>query len=181
MSLYGGARSKHLSFLITVSIQAAFPIMSGSPIRPGTYLIRNVASGTFMELEGGSNANSTRVLGYAQRNNSYSAQLWVFSKVGGDVYTIKNASTGTYLDLSGSISDDGTPIIGYQDTGNQNQQWKVIPSSAYSNCYLLQNKYTETYADMYLGDSADGTAVTGWGGEGEHTQNTHQLWDIIES
>ncbi|EPS97737.1 hypothetical protein FOMPIDRAFT_82405 [Fomitopsis schrenkii] len=150
-------------------------------IQSGVYFIQNAGTGTVLDLENGSSANSTKVHGYQKRelsDNWVPAQLWVVSLVEGNLYTIENTNSRTYLDLTASNVASGTPIIGYQGTSNPNQRWAILRNSA-DTAYVIQNQATGTFVDLLDGNSANLTPVNGWAGQGVTTPNTHQLWKFI--
>jgi len=157
--------------------------MASRTIESGVYFIQNIGTGTVLDLDGGSSANSTKVQGFTKRELSDSwvpAQLWVISSVGGGQYTIENTNSRTFLDLTDGNVANGTRLIGYQATGNPNQCW-IITRNSNDTAYVIANGATGTFIDLLDGGSANGTAVNGWAGSGPTTTNTHQLWEVVRA
>ncbi|KAI0768439.1 ricin B-like lectin [Irpex lacteus] len=154
-----------------------------APLEDGVYFIKNVGTGTVLDLEKGTADNGTRVIGHAKRelNDQWvPIQLWVVAKTGnGDYYTVQNAKSLTYMTLTDGLAASGTPIVGHERSGD-NQHWQFTRNTA-NTAFVIKNEASGTYVDLYNGGFTDGTAVNGWPGSGASTTNTHQLWELVRA
>ncbi|KAF2996317.1 hypothetical protein E8E14_001680 [Neopestalotiopsis sp. 37M] len=98
------------------------------------YMIKNKASGTYMDLFFGEEAESTPIVGWEGHDLGNPHQRWRFvtSDPGGNILTIRNIEAGTYIDLFHGGKANGTFIGGWDLRGdggysdNSHQHWKVI-------------------------------------------------------
>lgn len=104
-----------------------------SPVRDHVYRIRNKASGTYVDLEGGSTGRRTSILGRqrAPANINQLDQFWKLelSQIDGGTgniqWNFRNVRGGTYMDL-----DNGNTrgyAYGYERASNGNQNWYIVP------------------------------------------------------
>jgi hypothetical protein len=150
-------------------------------ISNNVYTIKNVASGTVLDLDNGKSANGTKCQGweaYPKSELTYDQQ-WLISDVQGSVgvYTLRNLRGGTYLDLSNGSSTDGTKVQGWEAASSanvKNQQWTITAEGSTGH-YRLQNVAGGTYLDLDSGNSANGTKVQGWS---YVKDDKNQLWDL---
>ncbi|KAJ7016619.1 hypothetical protein C8F04DRAFT_1341843 [Mycena alexandri] len=76
---------------------------------PGNYILRNLRSGTVMDLADGSPKNHTSIIGFQYYGNSN--QQWEIIEA-------------AYVNLAGNYHVDGQPIIGYEYTDETDELWK---------------------------------------------------------
>ena len=89
------------------------------------YRIKNVNSGQYMQVAGGTAANGTNVQQWGD-NNQAVHEIWKLFSAGDGYYYIASCvgDGGTYvLDVAGKKTADGTYIDIYQYNGGTNQQF----------------------------------------------------------
>ncbi|KAF7335117.1 Carbohydrate-binding module family 13 protein [Mycena venus] len=88
----------------------------------GNYTLRNLRSGSYMDMAEGSAANGTHIIGF--QSNGSNNQQWKIIEAG-EYYKIRNVQSQTYANLAGNYHANGNHIIGYKDTGGENNElWK---------------------------------------------------------
>jgi len=135
-------------------------------VAPGIYLLENVASRTFLDLDSGKTANGTRVQGWQFFANN-PCQQWILSiDPNSRYYYIQNVASRTFLDLDGGKTANGTRLQGWAQQGptssaQPNQLfWFSLEPDGIS--YRIINKQSSTCIDFNLGQSQNGTNVQGW-------------------
>jgi len=148
----------------------------------GLYVLRNVGSGTVVDLSNGNSANGTHVQGWqlVSFDNTYAFdQFWFIQPVPGtnNTYTLYNIKAGTVLELSNGNSANGTQaqcwarVADPNDPAIHNQEWHI--TSVGGSAYRLVNVRAGTSLDLSNGGTANGTKVQGWAAsEG----NPNQEW-----
>jgi len=130
-------------------------------VNPGTYFIRNVHTGTALDLAGGASADGTRVIGYAV--GSGSNQQWILQG-GFQGYTIKNEQSNTYA----SYQKHEMPADGILLTGNNNPvEWDVKQADQGYQIFLAG---TNLVLDLASGDASDGAKICLWTNNGGNNQ-----------
>lgn len=94
------------------------------------FMLRNVQTGTYMDLYNGGKDNGTAVVGWAGGNTTNTHQLWRFVNAdpNGNLVMIQNVGSNTYIDLYLGSSENLTKITGWAgsvDSENPHQLWKV--------------------------------------------------------
>ncbi|KAI0206634.1 ricin B lectin domain-containing protein [Astrocystis sublimbata] len=92
--------------------------------------IRNVSSGTYMDLYCGRSENGTAITGWDNGGNSTNAHWYIISQEQSDdaVVLIQSAVAFTYVDLDGARPGNGTKVHAWQrgeGQGNPNHFWKM--------------------------------------------------------
>ncbi|EUC56440.1 hypothetical protein RSOL_179440 [Rhizoctonia solani AG-3 Rhs1AP] len=130
-------------------------------MRPGTYKILNLKSGTAMT------ENDLGTVGW--RNENTKDQQW-FVQVSGEGYRIKNVASGGYLSaIYGEDSDDRAYCGGYPTT------WTLVPNPEHRgyNIYGITIGDTDRGLDLqYWGSTIDGTKIHA-NSRTRHTGSTH--------
>lgn len=100
------------------------PVGMPRPVPNGTYYIRNKKSGMFLDLLGGSTANSVETEQYTFHGATN--QQWKLMFQNG-VYKIKPVcAPGKALDVQGASTANNAKIQSYDDTRAIGQEWKLI-------------------------------------------------------
>lgn len=154
----------------------SFSITSGGS---GTtwYKLKNVYSGKYLDVQGGSTANSATLVQNASSSN-YSQQ-WQLSTTG--VTTIVNRNSGKAIDLPGSAQTLGTHPIQYTlNGGGANQQWTLV--SAGSGNYLLQSNLSNHYIlDDSASSTVNGTGIILYSYSGTGSANQQWILETVTS
>ncbi|CAE6501140.1 unnamed protein product [Rhizoctonia solani] len=133
-------------------------------LEPGTYKIKNVRSGTFLDLWGGSPDEGTPIQGYEEQSGDN--QKWILKWTGvGNQVTLQNLQSGSYLGAAGSIEN------GVKAVGNYN----AIPLYiiAAEKGYAIEAANDRGYAlDLYGGEKANVTPVIFYTSQA----NNNQKW-----
>ncbi|KAI8623308.1 carbohydrate-binding module family 13 protein [Xylariaceae sp. FL1651] len=94
------------------------------------WMIRNVQSGTYIDLCEGSSANGAKI--HCWSGDKYNPnQQWylVSADPSGGAFMIQNVRTGTYIDLNNGNYADGTTIHGWEgavQNKNPNNLWRIV-------------------------------------------------------
>jgi len=76
-----------------------------------TYTLRNIKSGTYLDLAGGNANDGSRIVGW-EHTNTYN-QRWIIRKDGEGMYRIQNLASHTFVDLHNGESANGTQITAW--------------------------------------------------------------------
>lgn len=137
-------------------------------VQPGTYFIRNVHTGTALDLAGGAANDGTRVIGYSA--GSGNNQKWTLEP-GLKGYRLKNAQSGTYCGYQRHES----PTDGVLLTGNNNSvEWDVRQADQGYQLFLAGTNYV---LDLASGDASDGAKICLWTNKG----GNNQKWNFQQS
>ncbi|GJE89267.1 ricin B lectin domain-containing protein [Phanerochaete sordida] len=161
--------------------------MAAKIVQSGVYFIQNVASGTVLDLVGGSDTDGTKVTATTKRElceQQVATQLWVIqlddNERDSQPCHIESAASRTYLDLTNGTSDlicNG--LKGRND--DPDNQWWLITRDSKRTAYVIFNTSTKTYVTLKDGKVASGTSVVGASGTGSATTDTNQLWHIVRA
>ncbi|WP_255570178.1 cellulase family glycosylhydrolase [Cohnella sp. CFH 77786] len=165
---YGFALFNRSTYAVTQQgiIDAIMSGMGGSTGIAGTYKIKNVTTGLYVDGMGrttnGSNAGQWS-------NSSSNNQKWVIESYGSDS-KIKNVATGLYLDGMGLTSAGS--ICGQWGNSNSNNQRWVLES--YGGNYRIKNVATGLYLDGG-GSTANGSDLKLWSSD----PSTNLQWQLV--
>ncbi|KAK6071982.1 hypothetical protein SCUP234_09471 [Seiridium cupressi] len=120
---YNGTKNQHWR-LEQVGTTGPWPV----------YMIKNLATGTYIVLPNGGKDSGTPIVGWQGGNTSNDHQRWRFITADpdtGEVVMIQNVGTGTFIDLYNGGSANSTKILGWAgepgvNAANTPQQWKVV-------------------------------------------------------
>ncbi|OAS14912.1 RICIN domain-containing protein [Paenibacillus oryzisoli] len=87
----------------------------------GYYKIKNVNSGSYMDIAGSSTANGASNV--INPGNSSTSQLWQLVDVDGVYYKLKNVNSGRMLGLSAGSTADGAINMQWTESSSLNQNW----------------------------------------------------------
>ncbi|KAK7691008.1 hypothetical protein QCA50_006111 [Cerrena zonata] len=138
-----------------------------------TYTIRNLLTGTYVDLHGSSSANGTPIEGW--RKNDKDNQKWIIKKEESDGrrWKLQCKATGTFMDLLNG-GGSGTPIQGWtgqwsDGTGPGHQHW-------------LFQRISETSASILRSSSVIGVDFTSYQADGLYLIPTReQLSSILQN
>lgn len=141
------------------------------------YMIKNVNSGMYMEVEGGTAANGTNVQQWGA-DSSASHNTWRVLSAGDGYYYLYSqiGNKITYLlDVDGNSSDNGTNIGIWSDTGADAQQFKFVLNE--DGTYTIRTKTSNDKSCVEIADASNssGANVQQWAVNG----NSCQSW-ILE-
>ncbi|KAJ3500494.1 hypothetical protein NMY22_g19244 [Coprinellus aureogranulatus] len=131
-----------------------------------TFIIRNVRSGTVIDLSG---ADNRSIIGYPQTNGPN--QRWTVNWTGGG-WTLRAGSGNLYLALA-SVPGDGVHLV----ASPAPFEWHIWHDEVFPGTYRIFAPRTLYNLDLWnYGDQSPGTVVTLW-----HKWNgAHQLWDFVQ-
>jgi hypothetical protein len=133
---------------------------------PGAYFIRNVHTGTALDLSGSSPQDGTRVIGY--QVTSGPNQQWVLEP-GNNGYRLRNSASGTYAGFQQhEQAQDGTLL-----SGNRNPvEWTLTKADQGYQIHYAGNQ--NLVLDLASGDASDGAKVCLWSNKG----GNNQKWNL---
>ncbi|PBK62820.1 hypothetical protein ARMSODRAFT_562283 [Armillaria solidipes] len=149
----------------------------------GIYIIHNADVPLSMDIDCGSSADGTKILGWHDDNFNWN-QLWLVEPVDGktDTFTVRSLVAGTYMTLAGGSSANQTPITGERRNSGSHaprQEWIIKRSmDKDKESYKMKNYASGTFIDLYHGGKSNGTPIYGWKGDFKtHGQYSwHQYW-----
>jgi hypothetical protein len=126
------------------------------------YHVRNVHTGTALDLSGSSPADGTRVIGYQAGGDAN--QRWDLES-GSQGYRIRNKAAGSYLGFqSHEQVQDGLLL-----TGNKNPiEWVLKQADQGYQVHLASNE--NLVLDLASGDASDGAKICLWSNNGQNNQ-----------
>ncbi len=135
---------------------------SSSSSLAGTYYIKNVHSGLYLDVADGSSANNANVQQWAY--NGYDAQKFQLVDDGNGYYHILTGASGysKCVDVAGGKSADGTNILQYTYKGSANQQFQLAKQSDGSYAILTGASNCTSGLDVYNWSTESGGNVNQW-------------------
>ncbi len=118
------------------------------------YRIKNVNSGLYMQVAGGTAANGTNVQQWSTDSTSVH-DIWKLCSAGDGYYYIVSCvgDGGTYvLDVAGKKTADGTNIDIYQYNGGTNQQFMLTQNS--DGSYKIRTRVTGEASAVEVADAS---------------------------
>ena len=122
------------------SASASTSTVTGAVIEEGTYMIKNVNSGLYLDVEGGTAANGTNVQQWGA-SGSASYNTWKIVKYSGTYYKIYSmlGDGSTYvLDVNAKSTENGANIQIYKDNSGDNQLFQFVKNSDGSYAILTK-------------------------------------------
>lgn len=119
------------------------------PVHGELYYIRNVASGTRMDLNNGSSDGGTRIQGWQEGDTNN--QRWTVRLAERadniDWFWIECRASSTVLDLNNGDSGNGTPCSGYRISQwkNSNQMFRFIEDGPDRWRYVSSFRLCQTF------------------------------------
>lgn len=120
----------------------------------GTYKLKNVASGKYLDNLGATTDGANVVQWASSSSNN---QRWVITYSGSGYYKLKCVTGGKYLDSVGA-SADGSNVGQWTGGSSYNQQWAIVAAGPY---YKLINRTNGKCLDTG-GLTADGSILQHW-------------------
>lgn len=140
-----------------------------NPVAPGTYSLRNRASGKMLDNLG-STADGANVGQWA--DGSSNNQRWVLSYTG-SYAKLMCVTGGKYLDSINRTADD-TAVGQWANSSSSNQQWTLQPVSGSPGYYRIINRANGKALDTG-GATNDGAIMEFWGSGGSFNQQ----WQFV--
>jgi pectin lyase len=140
-------------------------IKVGATLQEGkTFTLKNVNSGLYMEVEGGTQANGTNVQQWGMASPSY-YNTWTVKSAGDGYYYIYSSlgDGNTYLlDLDRGLTANGTNIAIYENTNSDAQLFKFVPND--DGSYKIVTKATQDASCVEIKDASttSGANVQQW-------------------
>ncbi len=137
------------------------------------FTFKNVNSGLYMEVEGGTAANSSNVQQWG-KDSDQPHNTWKLVSAGNGYYYIYSAlgDGNTYvLDVAGKKADNGTNIAIYQFNGADNQQFKFMRNSDGSYKILTKISGDKSTVEVVGAEKNSGANVQQWENNGVNCQD----------
>ncbi len=128
----------------------------------GTFYIKNVHSGLYLDVENGSTGNNANIQQWSY--NGCDAQKFRIVSDGNGYYHILTGASGytKCVDVAGGKSADGTNILQYTYKGSVNQQFKIELQSDGSYAILTRASGCKSGLDVYDWSTEAGGNVNQW-------------------
>lgn len=132
-------------------ISYIFPVTVGQAIRFGTYQIKNVASGKYMDVEGPSTAEGAYIQQWDYHTDNQ--EQWLVRYSGTGYYYIKSIYSNKYVAVNGGATSNGAAIIQtsllsdackWKITVTRDGNYKFSAKSSESNLKVLSLPYLTT-------------------------------------
>ena len=124
------------------------------------------ATGSRLDLTGGSIANGTKLQIWAAAGNVN--QQWNVSLISGSSYKIQSNAGAVCLDSAGATANGTAATVWSCATGNANQSWAA--ASAGTNIFTLTDANAGLCLDVAGAGTANGTVVDTWACNGTNAQ-----------
>ncbi|KAF5384469.1 hypothetical protein D9757_006399 [Collybiopsis confluens] len=111
------------------------------PNAADTYTVQNIKGGTFLDLQGGSSADQTPIVGWEGNNGDN--QKWIIKKDISGAYRFQNVASKTFMDLYGGGSANGTRIYGWSGS------WDSTSDDSFHKRWFLK-RASQTSAEVSL-------------------------------
>ncbi|KAH9482059.1 hypothetical protein JR316_0004154 [Psilocybe cubensis] len=131
-------------------------IIQEVPGQPGTYTLRNLRSGTYLDLDNASKQNGAKIQGWANVvGTSYAKdQQWKFI-ANGPYFKIQNVGSQTFIDIFEKNYTPGTKVHGWQPYPTESQDWvihRVSRTADEIKAILYKNPHIPPTCQTYLQD-----------------------------
>lgn len=133
------------------------------PVQPGRYVIKNLQTGTVIDLAAGRSDEGAPIVGWSQGGGDN--QKWDF-EYGQSGYRIRNAASGTYLGHQGD-ANEATLMCGH----SQAVEWDVKQSD---QGYQFQRVGSNYVLDLARGSAENGAQVCLW----SNNSAPNQKWSV---
>ena len=138
----------------------------------GTYYIKNVNSGKFLDVKNGWTTDETQV--WQWNFNATAAQQWTITHLGNGVHHIvPKHTTGKRLDINGGGDVNGTKVQIYSNNTSDAQKFR-FGRTGFSGSYTIKPTYTTRVLDVEATSTAAGAKVQLWQNNG----GTNQQWNF---
>ncbi len=135
------------------------------------FRFKNVNSGLYMQIAGGTVQNGANVQQWGTTENSVH-DVWKLIDAGEGYYFIASALDDTYmLDVEAKKADNGTNIDIYQSNSGNNQQFKFTKNPDGSYNILTKISGDKSAVEIAWGSLESGANVQQWEINGEKCQN----------
>ncbi len=167
----------------TAPITTTAPAETTAPVQPSElqdgaiYMLKNVNSGLYLNVDGGTAANSTNVQQW--NGGAGNASSWKAVSAGNGYYTLLSqvGDGSTYvLDVSAKSTENGANIEIYTNKGGDNQQFKFVKQD--DGSYIITTKITgdASCIEVNAKSTEAGANIQQW----EVNGGANQKW-ILES
>ncbi len=141
---------------------------SSTTVSEGTYYIKNLYSGLYLDVANGSSADNANIQQWSY--NGLDAQKFKVVSDGNGYYHILTGASGysKCVDVAGAKATDGANILQYTYKGAANQQFKFEQQSDGSYAILTRASNCLSGLDVYGWSTASGGNINQWnywGGE----------------
>ena len=165
---YAGPQLKHVDFNDSSSSGTSSSFKNGA-----CYKIKNVNSGLYMQVEGGSASNGANVQQWGTADNTVH-DIWKIIDAGSGYYYLVSGvgDGGTYvLDVTGKSNQNGANIEIYQYNGLSNQQFYITQNS--DGSYIIKTRISGNNSAVEIKDAGiqSGNNVQQWTLNGHNCQN----------
>lgn len=128
----------------------------------GTYYLKNVNSGLYMDVAGGANANGTNILQYQFRGKKN--QIFKIVPDGsGYYYILTGASDYTKcVDIETGSAADGTNVFQWEYWGGDMQKYKIAQNNDGSYSFLTKASGCKSALDVYESSTSNNANVNQW-------------------
>ncbi|MDE7120589.1 MAG: RICIN domain-containing protein, partial [Oscillospiraceae bacterium] len=170
--------TKYTSPFLTKSFTSKFDNMitefTASSFKEGSvYMIKNVNSGLYIDVEGAAAANGTNCQQWGASEPGIQ-NTWKLVSAGDDYYYIVSAvgDGGSYvLDVSGKSSADGANVQIYSYRGTDNQKFKFTKNSDGSYKILTKISGDKSGIEIANAERTSGSNVQQWAINGANCQD----------
>ncbi|KAG8785674.1 hypothetical protein FRC12_017291 [Ceratobasidium sp. 428] len=141
------------------------PPQQQGPVSPGTYILKNVKTGTVIDLNRGQANEGADVFGYD--HNGGNNQKWQIQPTGhGQNFTIRNLETNTYAAFPGQSFAQGVLV----KASSQPQEYTF--AAADKGIFICPTQQPGYVLDLVHGSEKNGTKICVW----QNNQQDNQKW-----
>ncbi|KAG9126054.1 hypothetical protein FRC07_005088 [Ceratobasidium sp. 392] len=141
------------------------PPQQQGPVSPGTYILKNVKTGTVLDLSRGEANEGADVFGY--EHNGGNNQKWQVQPTGhGQNFTIRNLESNSYASFPGQSFAQGVLVKG----SSQPQEYTF--AAADKGIFISPTQQPGYVLDLVHGSDKNGTKICVW----QNNQQDNQKW-----
>ena len=143
------------------------------------YMIKNINSGLYMEVDGGKTENGANVQQWGA-DSAASHNTWRVLSAGEGYYYLYSqiGDKITYLlDVTNGSADNGTNIQIYSDTKADAQQFKFIRNNDGSYCILTKASNDKSCIAVSSASESSGASIVQWSVK---NSDASQKWELIQ-
>mmetsp|Transcript_62392 Transcript_62392/g.157887 ORF Transcript_62392/g.157887 Transcript_62392/m.157887 type:complete len:390 (-) Transcript_62392:222-1391(-) len=159
---------------LAVLLVVVASVSAADELQEGLYTLRNVNSGMYLDVEGGSNENVANVLAWNTPGESHSQ--WHLRSIGA-AFTLQNAQSGMYLSTPVvESSGNGANVFVWDAADLPESQWHIhAVSNGDGTAYTVENEQIGRFLSVAGASIESGANVHLWSSPGK----TESQWELL--
>jgi hypothetical protein len=158
---------------VFVHVALLLPFSLGdADLQDGTYVLKNVNSGNFLNLHAGDMTNGANVQTW-DNPGSEDSQWRVRQNADSSAYTLQSVKSGKYLSIDSGSTDKGANVRVWSDPETPDSQWMInVASDGEAVAHTLENVGDGYFLNVAGGSESNGANVHVW----DNPWSNHSQW-----